>query len=260
MYQHPISNASPSPGAPLTPVKSLSDKPYIVYPSQHIRTGYRKLSVNVLFFRLLRQDCEVFFIILYANERQDTKTYSDFNVEDAAHLRGRIAGHRPGKRGVPLFCHDIGNEKTECLMRKQEYKEQEQKRPRRYYFFDYLFWLGEMAQQHYKGEPRRPDGDSMLMLCIMVVVLGPIITIVLCFDPPVRDFLAIAMIICSVVIVYLPGRIYSPARRKAVMRHYAGRKFSPARCYFFLFSLGFLLIANIPLWGTVLKWIDKTIK
>ena len=45
-------------------------------------------------------------------------------------------------------------------MRKQEYKEQEQKRPRRYYFFDYLFWLGEMAQQHYKGEPRRPDGDS----------------------------------------------------------------------------------------------------
>ena len=60
-------------------------------------------------------------------------------------------------------------------MRKQEYKEQEQKRPRRYYFFDYLFWLGEMAQQHYKGEPRRPDGDSMLMLCIMVVVLGPIL-------------------------------------------------------------------------------------
>ena len=29
-------------------------------------------------------------------------------------------------------------------MRKQEYKEQEQKRPRRYYFFDYLFWLGEV--------------------------------------------------------------------------------------------------------------------
>ncbi|MCL1610181.1 hypothetical protein [Marseilla massiliensis] len=101
--------------SPLTPVKSLSDKPYIVYPSQHIRTGYRKLSGNVLFFRLLRQDCEVFFIILYANERQDTKTYSDFNVEDAAHLRGRIAGHRPGKRGVPLFRHGVGNEKRNAL-------------------------------------------------------------------------------------------------------------------------------------------------
>lgn len=29
---------------------------------------------------------------------------------------------------------------------------------RKYYFFDYLFWLGEMAQRHYKGEPRRPTG------------------------------------------------------------------------------------------------------
>ena len=145
-------------------------------------------------------------------------------------------------------------------MRKQEYKEQEQKQPRRYYFFDYLFWLGEMAQQHYKGEPHRPDGDSMLMLCIMVVVLGPMLAIVFCFDPPVRDFLAIAMIVCSAVIVYLPGRIYPPSRRKAVMRHYAGRKFSPAQCYFFLFSLVFLLMVNILLWGTVLKWINETVE
>ena len=48
--------------------------------------------------------------------------------EGVAHLRGRIVGHRPGRRGVSLFCHDIGNEKTECLMRKQEYTEQERKR------------------------------------------------------------------------------------------------------------------------------------
>lgn len=41
-------------------------------------------------------------------------------------------------------------------MKKRDYKEQE--RQRRYYFFDYLFWLGEMAQRHYKGEPRRPTG------------------------------------------------------------------------------------------------------
>ena len=48
--------------------------------------------------------------------------------EGVAYLRGRIAGHRPGRRGVPLFRHGVGNEKTECLMRKQEYKEQERKR------------------------------------------------------------------------------------------------------------------------------------
>ena len=46
----------------------------------------------------------------------------DFRREGVAHLRGRIVGHRPGRRGVSLFCHDIGNEKTECLMRKQEYE------------------------------------------------------------------------------------------------------------------------------------------
>ena len=56
-------------------------------------------------------------------------------------------------------------------MRKQEYKEQEQKRPRRYYFFDYLFWLGEMAQQHYKGEPRRPDGDTYVSTLLYAISL-----------------------------------------------------------------------------------------
>ncbi|MDC2217889.1 hypothetical protein [Bacteroides thetaiotaomicron] len=30
-------------------------------------------------------------------------------------------------------------------MKKQEYKEQE----RHYYFFDYLFWLGEITWEHY---------------------------------------------------------------------------------------------------------------
>ena len=45
---------------------------------------------------------------------------------------------------------------------------------RKYYFFDYLFWLGEMAQRHYKGEPRRPDGESMLMLCSIIFIYEPI--------------------------------------------------------------------------------------
>ena len=45
---------------------------------------------------------------------------------------------------------------------------------RKYYFFDYLFWLGEMAWWHYKGEPRRPRRESMLMLCIMIFIYEPI--------------------------------------------------------------------------------------
>ena len=62
-------------------------------------------------------------------------------------------------------------------MRKREQEHKEQERPRRYYFFDYLFWLGEMARWHYKGEPRRPDGNAMLMLCIMIVVIEPMLAL-----------------------------------------------------------------------------------
>ncbi len=146
-------------------------------------------------------------------------------------------------------------------MRKREQEHKEQERPRCYYFFDYLFWLGEMAQWHYKGEPRRPDGDRMLLLCIMVVALGPIFAIVLCFDPPIRDFIAIDMAVVSGVgVVYSLDRIYPLSRRKAVMRHYEGRKFSSARCYFFVFFLTFLLIAQMCLWGTMLRWINETVK
>ncbi|MFR3188714.1 MAG: hypothetical protein ACLTOV_12865 [Phocaeicola sp.] len=40
-------------------------------------------------------------------------------------------------------------------MKKREYKEQE--RQRRYYFFDYLFWLGEMAWMALQGRAKTPQ-------------------------------------------------------------------------------------------------------
>lgn len=44
-------------------------------------------------------------------------------------------------------------------MKKQEYKEQE----RHYYFFDYLFWLGEITWEHYhKVSFKQPRGSDML--------------------------------------------------------------------------------------------------
>lgn len=117
-------------------------------------------------------------------------------------------------------------------MKKRDYKEQE--RQRRYYFFDYLFWLGEMAQRHYKGEPRRPDGESMLMLCIMIFIYEPIFltTAHFLFDSTVFEWFTVAMIAGIVAILhYLSnGRIYPFSRREAVMQHYEGRRFSPFRC------------------------------
>lgn len=143
-------------------------------------------------------------------------------------------------------------------MRKQEYKEQE--RQRHYYFFDYLFWLGEMAQWHYKGEPRRPDGESMLMLCIMIFIYEPIFFTAAHFlyGSPAFEWFTVAMIIGLLVILHYigRGRIYPFTRRKAVMQHYEGRRFSPFRCYFFLFSLGFLLIAEAYLLPSALMRIS----
>lgn len=131
---------------------------------------------------------------------------------------------------------------------------------RKYYFFDYLFWLGEMAQRHYKGEPRRPDGESMLMLCSIIFIYEPIFltTAHFLFGSTVFEWFTVAMIAGSVAILhYLSnGRIYPFSRREAVMQHYEGRRFSPFRCYFFVFSLGFLMIAEAYLLPSTLMRID----
>lgn len=143
-------------------------------------------------------------------------------------------------------------------MKKREYKEQE--RQRHYYFFDYLFWLGEMAQWHYKGEPRRPDGESMLMLCIMIFIYEPIFltTAHFLYGSPAFGWFTVAMIVGIVVVHHCVSRgwIYPFSRREAVMQHYEGRRFSPFRCYFFLFSLVFLIIAEINLLPSTLMRID----
>ena len=143
-------------------------------------------------------------------------------------------------------------------MKKREYKEQE--RQRRYYFFDYLFGLGEMAQWHYKGEPRRPDGESMLMLCIMIFIYEPIFltTAHFLYGSPAFGWFTVAMIVGIVVVHHCVSRgwIYPFSRREAVMQHYEGRRFSPFRCYFFLFSLVFLIIAEINLLPSTLMRID----
>jgi hypothetical protein len=143
-------------------------------------------------------------------------------------------------------------------MKKREYKEQE--RQRHYYFFDYLFWLGEMAQWHYKGEPRRPDGEYMLMLCIMIFIYEPIFltTAHFLYGSPAFGWFTVAMIVGIVVVHHCVSRgwIYPFSRRQAVMQHYEGRRFSPFRCYFFLFSLVFLIIAEINLLPSTLMRID----
>lgn len=147
-------------------------------------------------------------------------------------------------------------------MKKKEYKEQE--RQRHYYFFDYLFWLGEITWENYhKVNSKQPRGNDMLLACIMFFVLMPILTIGGHFlydhDRLIFElFSAVLLIVFAIVAIArdrLLGEIYPPSRRKAVMRHYAGRKFSPARRNLFFFPLFVLLIPAMVLLSTALKGI-----
>ena len=147
-------------------------------------------------------------------------------------------------------------------MKKQEYKEQE--RQRHYYFFDYLFWLGEITWENYhRVNSKQPRGNDMLLACIMFFVLMPILTIGGHFlydhDRLIFElFSAVLLIVFAIVAIArdrLLGEIYPPSRRKAVMRHYAGRKFSPARRNLFFFPLFVLLIPAMVLLSTALKGI-----
>ena len=124
-------------------------------------------------------------------------------------------------------------------MRKQGYTEQERKR--RYYFFDYLFWLGEITWENYhKVNFKQPRGSDMLW-----AIAGLFL-----HDLAYEVFGVILVIVFSVSVIMtdrLFGKIYPPSRRKAVMQHYAGCKFSPFRRNLFFFSLYLLGIPAMVL-------------
>ena len=154
-------------------------------------------------------------------------------------------------------------------MRKREQEHKEQERPRRYYFFDYLFWLGEITWVHYHDyDVKQPNGNAMLQACAMFFIFIPTLTITGHFlhdyDRLIYEFslfvLTIVGIVAVIVSDWLFGKIYPPSRRKAVMRHYEGRKFSRARCYFFFFSFLLLAIPEMVLLSEALKWITETVK
>jgi len=149
-------------------------------------------------------------------------------------------------------------------MRKQKCKEPECLR--RYYFFDYLFWLGEITWENYhKVNFKQPRGSDMLWACIVLFIFIPLLAIAGLFlhDLAYEVFGVILVIVFSVSVIMtdrLFGKIYPPSRRKAVMQHYAGCKFSPFRRNLFFFSLYLLGIPAMVLLVTALKWINEILK
>ena len=102
-------------------------------------------------------------------------------------------------------------------MRKQEYKEQKQ--PRRYYFFDYLFWLGEITWLNYHTyDIKQPNGNEMLVVCSMSFIFIPILTVVGHFlydyDRSIFEIFSLVLLIVWIVAVIMKdrllGKIYHP--------------------------------------------------
>lgn len=87
-------------------------------------------------------------------------------------------------------------------MRKQKYKEQECRR--RYYFFDYLFWLGEITWENYhKVNFKQPRGSDMLWACIVLFIFIPLLAIAGLFlhDLAFEVFGVILVIVFSVSVI-----------------------------------------------------------
>ena len=105
----------------------------------------------------------------------------------------------------------------------------------------------------------------MLWACITLFIFMPVLTIAGHFldDLAFEVFGAVLLIVFSVSVFMtdrLFGKIYPPSRRKAVVQHYAWRKFSPFRRNLFFFTLYLLLIPAMVLLGTALKWITEILK
>ena len=91
-------------------------------------------------------------------------------------------------------------------MKKQDYKEQE----RHYYFFDYLFWLGEITWENYhKVNFKQPRGSDMLWACITLFIFMPVLTIAGHFldDLAFEVFGAVLLIVYSVS-VFMTDRLF----------------------------------------------------
>lgn len=98
------------------------------------------------------------------------------------------------------------------MMKPQEHK-------RRFYFWDYLWWMGEKWKRA-RGTSRI-DGEMMLSIYIFALSIFPIMIVTIRLLPDVLLWLScIVFIAITFAVMSLVGRIYR-RRGKAVMSHYA---------------------------------------
>ena len=103
------------------------------------------------------------------------------------------------------------------MMKPQEHK-------RRFYFWDYLWWMGEKWKRA-RGTSRI-DGEMMLSIYIFALLIFPMMIVTIRLLPDVLLWLScVVFIVITFAVMSLVGRVYR-RRGKAVMSHYAKRGFN----------------------------------
>lgn len=105
-----------------------------------------------------------------------------------------------------------------------------QERKYRFYLWDYLWWAGERLHDY----NARITGYDMVQMYIIFVYF-PLMMLCGSIHREYCIYLLGLFIVQSLTWLIWGEKIYSSNRRKAVMKHYATRTFSPGKGYFLFF-------------------------
>lgn len=116
-----------------------------------------------------------------------------------------------------------------------------QEKTYRFYLWDYLWWAGERLHDYHA----RITGEDMVQMYLTFFVFFPLVMLA---HREYCIYLLVLFIVQILVWAIWGEKIYGTNRRKAVMKHYADRTFSPGKGYFlFLLPFLFFLIVDIIL-------------
>ena len=115
----------------------------------------------------------------------------------------------------------------------------------RVYFFDYLLWLGEREHERKNGMGKM-DGPMMFMFYYYILILVPLLLLLKDFLSDRFLFLIFGLLVLLFLLwmFWLHKFIYTKIRRKAVMEHFASKRYNPLQTYFF-FLLPFLIVVFV---------------
>lgn len=119
-----------------------------------------------------------------------------------------------------------------------------QKTNYRFYLWDYLWWAGERLHDYNS----RITGYDMLQMYLLFFVYFPLVMLCGSIHREYCIYLLGLLIVQILAGLIWGEKIYSSSRRKAVIKHYAVRTFSPGKGYFLFFMpVMFFLVTAITL-------------